>query len=373
MNGGFPPYRAGDKKEGFVWRGFRRQIVDSVESRGKPFRSPSTLTTLAPKTILLTGASGFIGRHTAVGLLAAGYRVRALSRDPVRARHHLPWLTFVHGDLVSAADVQAAMHDCTAAIYLYHGLGSVPDYPEREAQTALTFRRIAATLGLERIVYLGGVAPQGRASKHLSSRLRTGEILRTGTTPTLELRASMVIGHQSQSFSLVRDLVTTMPILALPSWLDHESCPIAIDDVATALTLALELPLIESAWFDLPGPECLSHRKLLAVLSAPLGTRLLESRLPWFSPNHAALALSLLSRVPSRVSRELVQGLTAELVPGGRSFWDWFEGASLRSIKCAIADAFADELTEESPSPETRRRIEETVQRLRKLVRVTGD
>jgi hypothetical protein len=182
----------------------------------------------------------------------------------------------------------------------------------------------------------------------------------------------MVIGHQSQSFSLVRDLVTTMPVLALPNWLDHKSCPIAIDDVATALTLALELPLTESTWFDLPGPECLSHRELLAALSAPFGTRLLETRLPWLTPNHAALALSVLSRVPSRVSRELVQGLTSELVPRGRSFWELFEGVSLRATTRAFADAFADELTEESPSADTRRRIEENVQRYRKRMRLTG-
>jgi hypothetical protein len=182
---------------------------------------------------------------------------------------------------------------------------------------------------------------------------------------TIELRAAMVIGHQSQSFSLVRDLVTTTPLLALPDWLDHKSYPIAICDVAAALTLALEVPLTASTWFDLPGPECLSHRSLLTMLSASFGTRILETRIA-VTPSLAAIALAVLSHVPSTVSRELVQGLKTELLPTGQSFWSLVGNPELRSPKQAIADAFTDELVVTTPSPETRCRIEDKTRRLRR-------
>jgi uncharacterized protein YbjT (DUF2867 family) len=318
----------------------------------------------AIQTILLTGASGFVGRHVAVGLIAAGYKVYATSRDPVRARNRFPWLEFVRCDLVSEAEVRAAMQPCNAAVYLYHGLGSGPDYPQREAQIALTFRRAAEAQKLERIVYLGGVEPQGVPSKHLSSRLNTGALLRKGSVPTLELRASMIIGNQGLSFSLIRDIVTRTPLLALPRWLDHKSCPIAVCDVAVALTLALTVPLETSTWFDLPGPECLSHRSLLASMSAAVGTHLLATPMPYFSPNVAAFCLSILSRVPSSISRELVKGLTTELVPSGVSFWSLVGYPELRSLRQAIADAFTDGLFETTPSPETRARIVEKTRTL---------
>jgi uncharacterized protein YbjT (DUF2867 family) len=316
---------------------------------------------LANKTILLTGASGFIGRHTAIGLLAAGYTVRAISRTPEAAHQKLPWINFVRCELASEADIRSVITGCDGAVYLYHGLQTGHAYDELEAHTALKFRRIADEVGLRRIVYLGGVEPQGRPSKHLLSRLRTGAILRDGTVSTLELRAAMVIGHESQSFSLIRDLVTTMPVLALPNWLDQKSCPIAIDDVVSAITLAIELPESQSKWFDLPGPECLSHRALLAKLCHLMRTPLLARRIPLFSPRYAAIALSVLSRVPSHVSRELVQGLTADLTPQGTSFWQTLSSAPRRSLVDAIIDAFADEYAKESPSVDTRRRITEDI------------
>ncbi|MGC4070523.1 MAG: NAD(P)H-binding protein [Polyangiaceae bacterium] len=312
---------------------------------------------LTAKTILLTGATGFVGRHAAIALEAAGYAVRATSRTPALARSRYPNVHFVHCDIGSPASVRTAMEGTHAAIYLYHGLGTGSDYPEREASAARAFLCAANEARLERILYLGGVAPHGPRSKHLESRLTTGRVLREGPTKTLELAAAMIIGHQSQSFTLVRDVVLRSPVLSLPSWLDHESCPVAICDVAAALAVGLRIPLETSAVLQLPGPETLSHRALIELLCAAFGTRLLDARLAHIGPELAAVGLAFLSRVDAKVSHELVAGLNAELVPEGRSFWSELSQPTLRSVREAMADAFADEAAAQSPSVETSRRI----------------
>ena len=121
-------------------------------------------------------------------------------------------------------------------------------------------------------------------SRHLESRRVTGEILRGGPLTTLELRAAMVIGTGSASFNLMRDLAVRVPIVTLPPWMDGGSYPIGIDDVAYALTRALFVPLTQSAWFELPGPEWITHRDLVMILAAFVGTRVAPRRWAWLTP-----------------------------------------------------------------------------------------
>lgn len=309
-----------------------------------------------PPIILLTGASGFVGRHVAVALRALGWHVRAASRRPTR-QPPCADLEWVHCDLEREETLAPALDGARAAVYLYHAVGVGRDYAERESTVARAFRRSADRAGISRIVYLGGVSPRGHSTRHLDSRRQTGELLRGGQGTTIELRTSMVIGHPSASFGLIRDLAVRMPWLVLPAWLDHDSSPIAICDVAAAIALGTLLPSEVSSWFDLPGPELLSHRALLEYLAEPLGTRILERRVNFVSPAAAALAMALVSRVRPQLSRELIQGLECDLRPNGPSFWDRLGVTNLRPLRQAIVDALNDERAESSPSEETARRI----------------
>jgi Type II CAAX prenyl endopeptidase Rce1-like/NAD(P)H-binding len=186
---------------------------------------------LAQKRILLTGASGFVGRYLFYTLQAAGCEVRCASRHPERARRHYPNRNWVRLDLEDPATVQPALEGCHGAYYLIHGMSDGEDYEEREARSTETFVTAAQQAGLQRIVYLGGVQPAGLSSRHLRSRLRTGEILQQGAVSTVELRAAMVIGNGGSSWEMVRDLAVRLPVMILPKWLQNCSQPIAITDV----------------------------------------------------------------------------------------------------------------------------------------------
>src|SRR5581483_2905952 len=146
------------------------------------------------RTVLLTGATGFVGRAVRPVLLARGWRVRCLTRD-VRARGRGPAIDWVQGDVGDPASCARALDGCQAALYLVHGIGEGADYHRHEVAAATTFGQAGAAAGGERIVYLGGIASAGPGSEHLRSRLDVGEALRASAVELIELRASMIVGH----------------------------------------------------------------------------------------------------------------------------------------------------------------------------------
>lgn len=274
------------------------------------------------RSLLLTGATGFVGSAVRPALAAAGWDVRCMTRDPARARAHEPDLEWVHGDVGDVASTTRALDGCQVALYLVHGIGEGPDYHDREVLAAAGFGQAAKAAGVQRIVYLGGVAPIGTGSEHLRSRLDVGEALRTGPVRTIELRASMIIGHGSLSWLIVRDLAARLPVMVLPRWLKSRTQPVAIDDVVIALVRAVDMPLETSAWFDIPGPEVLSGKQILKETSGVMGLihpHMVE--VPFLSPRLSSLWVRFVTRAKWSVAREVVIGLTEDLLAHDGHFW----------------------------------------------------
>lgn len=304
----------------------------------------------ATQTVLLTGARGFVGSHLRPALLASGYRVRCGSRQPsasVPDREQEHW---VRVDLGTPETLGRALSGCTSAIYLVHEVGSGKDYPERERRAAEAFVRAAAVAGLERIVYVGGVAPTGERSRHLESRLQVGRVLRAGGVATVELRCAMIIGRGSASWQIIRDLAVRLPVMVLPRWLDHLSCPVAVEDVIAATLIGLD-PSTPAGWFEVPGPECLSHRELLARVARLFGGRFPRVYLPkLLTPALLGHWIALITRVDLSLVRELLPGLLVDLLPQGTSIWSKLPGHRLRTLDQAIMAALEDETSHGIPS-----------------------
>ena len=292
--------------------------------------------------VLVTGATGFVGSALVAALLERGYDVRATTR--ARRAGLDGRVEWVQADVGRVTDLPAALEGVEAAFFLVHGMASgQEDYAEEERRTAVAFAREAERAGVRRIVYLGGVAPRGRPSKHLASRLAVGGVLRAGRVPTLELRASMIVGPASASWRIVRDLAMRLPAMVLPAWAQSRSCPIALEDVVGALVAALEVPLPESAWYDLPGPEVLSVREILERVAALRGRSLPAINAPLPHPRVSALWLKLVSDAPWQVVRELVQGLSHDLLPHDDRYWSLAGLPPRRRFEDAARDALAED------------------------------
>lgn len=273
--------------------------------------------------VLLTGATGFVGRHALPALEAAGCEVVCGTRSPKSARERDPEREWVRLDVEEKESVGEALVGCDAALFLVHGMGQGGNYPEREARSAENFVEAATAAGVERIVYLGGVLPAGeRVSKHLGSRQKTGELLRSGVVSTIELRAAMIIGEGSASWTMVKDLAARLPAMLLPRWLRNCSYPVAIDDVIFGLVAALFYKGTDSRVFELPGPERISHRDVLRRVASLLGHTRPMLNVPVLSPRLSSYWIALVTRVNLDLAKELVEGVRYDLEPQEDVLWD---------------------------------------------------
>lgn len=296
------------------------------------------------RRVLVTGGTGFVGQALIPRLIELGYAVRATTRDASKAPSStgVEWLSC---DIQARAEVERALEGVNVAFFLVHAVGSSSDYGQREQQAAQLFRECAERAGVARIVYLGGVEPEGKPSEHLQSRLRVGQLLREGPVPTLELRASMIIGNGSVSWQIVRDLALRLPAMLLPSWTDSRTRPIDIRDATQALICGMDVPLPESAWFDIPGPETLTARDILQRVAGLRGRRIPHLRVPFLTVSLSSWWLKLITGADFAVARELVLGLSADLLPRDEHYWELAGYRPRWGFDDSARDALASERT----------------------------
>ncbi len=306
-------------------------------------------------TCCVLGATGFVGRALIAEMTARGERPRAASRHATTAASDVDWMAC---DLERPETLPPILEGIDTIYYLVHSLGR-SDFRAVDRRCAQNVAAAAAAAGCRRIIYLGGVAPRGEPSEHLASRLEVGHILRHGPVPTIELRASMIIGNGSASWRIVRDLAARLPFMVLPRWLESRTCPIALADVVDALLDARDVPVRGSAWFDIPGPEVLRAREMLEIVADLDGRRIPSIRVPVLTPALSAMWLRLVSGAEYAVARELVLGLREDLLPQ-RSFWDLTGGSPMFSFR----DAARKTLDADIPISALGRAVERAVHRL---------
>jgi uncharacterized protein YbjT (DUF2867 family) len=307
-----------------------------------------------PRKLLLTGATGFVGRHLDVALAETDWEVVRGTRNPKKASQP----GWVYLDVADPSAIRQAIAGCDAAVYLIHSIDDSKDYPEREARGAQTFLEAAEAAGVRRVVYVGGVAPKGKTSRHLRSRLHTGEILRSGDVSTIELRCGLIIGAGGSSWMMVRDLAARLPAMLLPRWLQFSSWPVSIEDAVFAIVRALDLPLEESAWYDLPGPERMTHANFLSRVAKSMGKDPRLVGVPVITPTLSSYWIALVTRADLALAKELVQGLQSDLEPSGAVFWDVLGDQKPTEFQTSVYQALEDEPAREHPTPKLVRRIQ---------------
>jgi len=262
-------------------------------------------------TVLLTGATGYVGGRLLPLLESRGVRVRCLARRPGRLTQRLgPSTEVVAGDVHDPNAVSAALEGVDVAYYLVHSMGSGPNFEEEDRVGATNFAAAALAQGVRRIVYLGGLGPDAEdLSPHLRSRHEVGRILRESGVPTLEFRASIILGSGSLSFEMIRALVERLPAMITPRWVGTTAQPIGIDDLLQYLLEALETPLAGSCVFEIGGADRVSYGDLMMEYARQRGLKRHMIPVPFLTPRLSSLWLGLVTPLYAKVGRALIDSI----------------------------------------------------------------
>jgi uncharacterized protein YbjT (DUF2867 family) len=279
--------------------------------------------------VLLTGATGYIGGELRRELQKdAGVRLRLLVRDKSKVNVEAGSnVEMVEGNTLDEKSLPDALSGIEVAYYLIHSMAAKGDFEKLDRLSAENFLAAAVDCRVKRIIYLGGLGQRETASRHLLSRIETGEILssRPDDIQTLWFRAGVIIGAGSASFEIIRHLVSKIPLMTTPRWVRTRTQPIGIQDVVRYLQAAGSIQVDGNLVIDI-GSEQMTFQQMLRRAARVMGKRRLIIPVPFLSPRLSSLWLILFSPVHFRIARALIDGLKSETVVANDNARKYFPG-----------------------------------------------
>ncbi|WP_281233785.1 SDR family oxidoreductase [Flavobacterium gelatinilyticum] len=267
--------------------------------------------------ILLTGATGYIGKRLLPLLLEHGHEVICCVRD--KNRFYFPEkasgnVQVIEVDFLESQSVENIHNDIDAAYYLIHSMSGADNYDELESISANNFKEKINKTKAKQIIYLSGIINDRVLSKHLSSRKAVEEILKTGKTPTTTLRAGIIVGSGSASFEIIRDLVHKLPVMITPKWLNTRCQPIAIADVLEFLMKALLNPKTYNESFDIGGSDILTYKEMLLKFAEAKKLKRYIYTLPVMTPKLSSYWLYFITSTSFKLATALVSSMKVEVI-----------------------------------------------------------
>ena len=268
--------------------------------------------------ILLTGATGYIGKRLLPLLVELGHDVICCVRD--KNRFYCPnelqdHVTVIEVDFLNQETLASIPTEIDAAYYLIHSMsGSASNFDDLESESATNFvERLNKTL-VKQVIYLSGIVNDDSLSKHLSSRKKVEEILNTGSFATTTLRAGIIVGSGSASFEIIRDLVNKLPVMITPRWLNTKCQPIAITDVLELLSKSLLNPETYKQSFDIGGPDILTYKEMLLGFAEAKNLKRWIVTVPIMTPKLSSYWLYFVTSTSYRLASALVSSMKVEVV-----------------------------------------------------------
>ena len=269
------------------------------------------------KKILLTGATGYIGKRLLPILIDQGYHVVCCVRDVKRfspPNSLIPNLTVLKIDLLEKASLERIPHDIEGAFYLAHSMSSTEDYQQVELDCASNFRMALSKTKAKHLIYLSGIVNEDNLSKHLTSRKNVELELAKGGYNFTTLRAGIIIGSGSASFEIIRDIVEKLPVMITPKWLNTKCQPIGITDVLTFLSQTLFNTETYNQNYDIGGADVLSYKQMLLAFGRKRNLKRFIVTVPVMTPKLSSYWLYFVTSTSFKLATALVSSMKTEVI-----------------------------------------------------------
>lgn len=296
------------------------------------------------KIVLITGATGFVGRRLLYSLLDEKINIKLLVRNKNKLEYSIVERCKIYeGDTFNLQLLEEALRGADVAVYLIHMMGKGRDYEEKERQSAENFRVCCEKAGVKQIIYLGGLGELNDASPHLRSRYITGQILSANPkkVKVAWFRAGVILGSGSASFEILRNLVEKLPIMITPRWVNTPTCPIFIDDVIAYLKSAILSDTLIHDKIDIGMPP-MTFKDMMLKTAEVLGLKRLIIGVPVLSPRLSSYWLVLFTPVNFELARELVLGLKSKTVKINENAEKYFPQIKITPFEVAIKKAIEE-------------------------------
>lgn len=269
-----------------------------------------------PYSIMVTGATGFIGSRLISELNKFGYSVVGMSRKKIENKTNVK---YVQADVFDKESLKKSLNGIEIAYYLLHSMEGSKDhwkeFASRERIQAQNFLQAATESGVKRIIYLGGLVNDSLSlSPHMRSRKEVGEILSSGGIPVTELRASLIIGAQGGSYAMLRYLVERLPVMVCPSWVKSSAQPIAVDDVIAYLIGCMTHTQTAGNIYEIGGKDTMTYEDLMRVYSKYLEKKLFVIEIPFLTTRLSSYWVDLITPVKASLARPLIDSLVHDTV-----------------------------------------------------------
>lgn len=268
--------------------------------------------------ILLTGATGYIGKRLLPILVKEGHEIICCVRDKNRfyaPKEFLKSIKVIEVDFLKPETLTSIPNNIEAAYYLIHSMsGSDDNYDELERVSAENFIYSINKTAAKQVIYLSGIVNDKSLSKHLSSRKKVEDVLHKGNFAITTLRAGIIVGSGSASFEIIRDLVNKLPIMITPKWLNTKCQPIAINDVLEFLSKSLLNPITYDKSFDIGGPDILTYKEMLLGFAKAKKVKRWIYTVPIMTPKLSSYWLYFVTSTSYKLASALVSSMKVEVI-----------------------------------------------------------
>lgn len=239
--------------------------------------------------ILITGATGYIGRHLVARMVAQGERPRCLVRDLKRTGQILPAdkVELVQGDTLDPKALKAAMQGVDTIVHAAfitadHKQSMGNHYEDTNVRGTGNLIRAAKEAGVKHIIEISGLGTkQDKPGSYMQGRYLSEQMLKDSGLDWTIIQPSVLFGKDAPFIKGLTDLIRTAPVVPLIGGGKTMFQPIYVEDVVTVIMKVLEDPAkTNGKTYTIGGPEYYSFSQVIDILLDTMHTSRIKAPAP---------------------------------------------------------------------------------------------